>query len=345
MSARLCLVVASLFTVLSGCTCGVPGTTCSTEQDCTNPAAPKCDDKGLCAACVLDEHCAEGFLCLNGACEPGCRSDNDRCPMGVCKPGAGCVACVLDSQCGAGMVCANNACVPGCSAQNPACPSGLVCDTTRGQCVECLDSSGCPNAPLTRLQPHHAHLRAVREPTPTASIRRGPVCDPSSSTCVGCLSNTDCPNNGVCNQQRCVQCLSDAQCGGATPALQRRHQHLRGLPARRHRQLPHGPVLPPRQPLRAGLQDGHGLPLGRVPAEPLVPGVHQRHAVRRGQRLPERHLRGRVQRHQPLRRQPDLLQRPLREPAGRPEQLRRVRPDLRRQPGVLRRHAASRPPR
>lgn len=216
MSARLCLVVVSLFTVLSGCNCSAPGTTCAAEQDCTNPASPKCDDKGLCVACVIDEHCAEGYLCLNGACEPGCRSDTDRCPQGVCKAGEGCVACVLDSQCGAGMVCANNACVPGCSAQNPACPSGLVCDTSHGQCVECLDSSGCPHPPLTVCNPTTHTCVQCSSNTDCHDPMR-PVCDPASSTCVGCLSNTDCPNTGVCHQQRCVQCLSDAQCGGATP--------------------------------------------------------------------------------------------------------------------------------
>lgn len=216
MTARLVSLVAVLSAVLSGCACNTTANSCATERDCQNPMLAKCDpDQGLCVACVLDEHCGDGFVCLNGACEPGCQGEHDRCPQGVCKPGVGCVACAVDSHCGPGMVCTNNTCVPGCSAQNPACPSGLVCDSTRGQCVECLNGAQCPNAPLNVCNPatgtcvQCAGNADCHDPT-------RPVCDPASNTCVGCLSNTDCPN-GVCNNQRCVQCLSDAQCRGTTP--------------------------------------------------------------------------------------------------------------------------------
>ena len=213
---RSLLLVLSFGLVIAGCSCQ-PGVNCSTEQDCSNPSAPKCDaTQNLCVACVVDEHCAEGFVCTNGACEAGCRSDSDRCPQGVCKAGVGCVACVLDSQCGTGQVCANNACVPGCSAQNPTCPSGLTCDATRGLCVECQDNTQCPNAPLTVCNPATSTCVQCATGADCRDHSR-PVCDPASNTCVGCVANTDCPNNGVCSQQRCVQCLSDAQCGGNTP--------------------------------------------------------------------------------------------------------------------------------
>ena len=123
MSARFVSFVAVLSAVLSGCACDTSANSCATERDCLTPAAPKCDlNQGICVACVLDEHCSEGFVCLNGACEPGCASEHDRCPTGVCKAGVGCVGCEIDSQCGAGMVCTNNSCVQGCSAQNPNCP-------------------------------------------------------------------------------------------------------------------------------------------------------------------------------------------------------------------------------
>ena len=214
MSARSPLFVAVV--LLSACNCNVAAGTCTTQQDCTNLAAPKCDDKGLCVACVVDEHCVEGFECLNGACQPGCRTDTDRCPTRLCKAGVGCVACLLDSQCGAGMVCANNACVPGCSAQNPTCPSGLTCDAARGQCVECTDSTSCTHPPLVVCNPT-THTCVQCSTSADCRDPSRPVCDPSSSTCAGCLSSADCPNNGVCTLQRCVQCLSDAQCGGSTP--------------------------------------------------------------------------------------------------------------------------------
>lgn len=216
MSPRLVVVVVSFFvTALASCTCNMPAGSCTTERDCLNPAAARCDDTGICVACVIDAHCGEGFVCLNGACEPGCNDADDRCATGVCKAGVGCVGCVLDSHCGAGMVCANDACVPGCSAQNPTCPSGLICDASRGQCVECRDNTQCPNAPLTICNPNTGTCVQCATGADCRDPMR-PVCDPSGGTCVGCLSNTDCPS-GVCHQQRCVQCLSDAQCGGATP--------------------------------------------------------------------------------------------------------------------------------
>lgn len=217
MSTRPLYCVLALALSLAGCNCN-PGVSCSTETDCTNPAAAKCDTtNNLCVACIIDEHCAEGFICANGACEAGCRTDTDRCATGVCKAGAGCVACVTDTQCGAGQVCnASNQCVPGCSAANPTCPSGLVCDATRGQCVECINGTQCPNAPLTICDPTtHSCVQCATSADCTDHGR--PVCDPANHTCVGCLSNADCPNNGVCTMNRCVQCLSDAQCGGTTP--------------------------------------------------------------------------------------------------------------------------------
>lgn len=217
MSPRsLFFVVSVVVTSLAGCTC-TPGVNCSTEQDCTNPAAAKCDTaQNLCVACILDEHCAEGFICANGACEPGCRTDADRCAEGFCKPGVGCVSCVLDSQCGAGQVCANNVCVQGCSAQNPTCPTGLVCDATRGQCVECTDGSQCQTPPLNSCNPATGTCVQCNGNGDCHDPSK-PVCDPASHVCVGCLGNTDCPNNGICQMNRCVQCLSDAQCGGTTP--------------------------------------------------------------------------------------------------------------------------------
>ncbi|HEY1089384.1 MAG TPA: hypothetical protein VGE37_16900, partial [Archangium sp.] len=217
MFVRSAFLLGVLVTILGGCTCAEPGVTCTTEQDCTNPAAQKCDQEvGLCVACVVDEHCSEGFVCANGACEAGCRTDTDRCPTGFCKAGVGCVSCVVDSQCGAGQVCANNSCVPGCSAQNPTCPSGLVCDASLGRCVECVNNAQCPNAPLTVCDPTTSTcVQCAANSDCTNPLR--PVCDPATNTCVTCLSNADCPNNGVCNMNRCVQCLSDAQCGGLTP--------------------------------------------------------------------------------------------------------------------------------
>jgi Cys-rich repeat protein len=202
--------------VLHGCTCAAPGS-CVSQDDCTNTATPQCDtQKGVCVACVLDTHCADGFVCLNGACAPGCAPDDPRCgPNQVCAPGVGCVECVVDAQCGPGRVCTNNVCVVGCSPMNPDCPSGLVCNEERGLCVECLTNAQCPNPPLTVCHPQTNTCVQCASNTDCTEPAR-PVCQPTTNTCVGCLTNGDCPT-GVCHMNRCVQCTSDAQCGGTTP--------------------------------------------------------------------------------------------------------------------------------
>jgi Cys-rich repeat protein len=215
--SSLLLALSLAVSVFASCTCNQPGVTCATEADCTNPAVAKCDTTNMvCVACVVDEHCEEGFVCLNGACEAGCRTDTDRCPTGVCQPGVGCVQCATDAQCGAGQICTNNLCVQGCSAQNPNCPSGQVCNPALGRCVECTTNAQCPNSPLNVCDPTTGTCVQCASNTDCRNPA-SPVCDPSTRTCVTCLSNSDCPNNGTCNNNRCVQCLSDAQCSGTTP--------------------------------------------------------------------------------------------------------------------------------
>lgn len=216
LRTTLLILGSSLLLSLSGCTCTAPGS-CTTQSDCVDPNAPKCDEQnGVCVACVLDEHCQAGFVCLNGACAPGCSPDDQRCgPSMVCAPGVGCVECAVDAQCGAGEVCTNNACVPGCSAMNPNCPQGLVCDTVAGVCVECLDHTQCPSAPLTVCNPlTHTCVQCAANTDCRDPSR--PVCQPTTHTCVGCNTTADCAS-GVCQNNTCVQCTSDAQCGGTTP--------------------------------------------------------------------------------------------------------------------------------
>ena len=208
-------LTAALFVTASGCTCAQPGVNCSTEADCTNPSAMKCDtDRMMCVECVVDEHCADGFVCNGGLCEAGCREDDARCVQSVCKAGVGCVQCVTDAQCPAGFTCSGDVCKMGCSADHPSCPNGLQCDTTRGQCVECLSNAQCPNAPLTTCDT--ATGTCVQCTDSAQCGGSTPVCDPATHTCVGCVGNSDC-NGGVCHMGQCVQCLSDAQCGGTTP--------------------------------------------------------------------------------------------------------------------------------
>jgi len=239
MKLRLVFVPLAL-AVLNACTCA-DGIHCSDRQDCSNPKKPYCAPAlGACVECIGDEMCLDGYICnANGACEAGCRSEADRCALGrFCLAGVGCVECQTDLQCGAGRVCANNACVPGCSAANTQCPTGLVCDVQNGRCVGCIDNGNCTTPPLLLCDP--ASQTCVQCLT-GADCRdpSKPVCDPLSHTCVKCAADSDCPAGNVCRNNACVpgcnaqhpcpsgqvcgpngtcvQCLSDAQCAGATP--------------------------------------------------------------------------------------------------------------------------------
>ncbi len=122
---------------------------------CTTGGKPVCNTaKGECG-CVSDGDCGarSGLICDPGTgagqCVPGCRviGGVDSCPIGQsCSAQDGgtgmCVAttCTRDGDC--------KPPAPKCDLQNPPgrcvectldtdCKGGLVCDTGRGQCVEC----------------------------------------------------------------------------------------------------------------------------------------------------------------------------------------------------------------
>ena len=82
-----------------------------------------------------------------------------------------------------------------CTSPTPVCD---VSDPASPKCVQCTpDDNKCPSSL--------------------------PVCDANTNTCIACLADTDCKDavNQVClttgTKPACVQCTSDAQCGGASP--------------------------------------------------------------------------------------------------------------------------------
>ena len=193
---------------------GMGGNGCPTAQVCTSPS----NAIGACVQCLVDATCGgatSGFVC-NGAthaCQPGCRGMNGNgCPAGdVCtSPNAtigACVQCTLDAQCGgamSGFVCngATQTCQPGCRGTNGnGCPTGAVCtspDATIGSCVQCSKDADC-GGPMS-----------------------GAVCNAATSACgPGCrgMNGNGCPTNQACTSMdatvgTCVQCVTDANCGG-----------------------------------------------------------------------------------------------------------------------------------
>lgn len=184
--------------------------------------------------------CAAGQICnAAGSCEPGCRSETDRCEVGqVCLAGTGCVQCTADTQCAVGQVCTAHQCVPGCSALNPVCPTGLTCDVAIGSCVACVGSGQCQTPGLPICNPATASCVGCLSNGDCTNAAL-PVCDPATHTCVNCLQDSQCSAGQVCQNQHCVpgcnatqacvswlvcspagtcvQCVSDTQCSGATP--------------------------------------------------------------------------------------------------------------------------------
>jgi hypothetical protein len=195
---------------------GQDGNGCAGSLHCTSQDAAV----GTCVACLADADCGgatSGAICdpTSHACAVGCRAQSGNgCPTGrVCTspdaaPGA-CVGCVTDADCGdaaSGKVCDPSTleCAFGCrGAGGNGCALGSVCNATgwaAGKCVGCVSDADCGDA------------------------ASGEICDPATSACQGgCrgAGGNGCPAGTVCSSAdgsagSCVQCVADADCGGAT---------------------------------------------------------------------------------------------------------------------------------
>lgn len=122
-----------------------------------------------------------------------------------------------------------------CSTTNP-CATPLACDPS-GECVECISDAQCSGA----TPACDATTRRCVACRGSLGCAAPYVCSPSAPVCViPCLENTSCPGFidgcrdnvcSTCNENddcatgrfcdvphgRCVACLSDEQCSGATP--------------------------------------------------------------------------------------------------------------------------------
>src|SRR5688500_17195621 len=131
-----CLGLAALWSVLSACN-GSPtsGGSCVTNLNC--PAGEQCVG-GTCVSaqvpgCKNDNACAIGEYCdlADGACKPiqvvGCSTD---------------VECPPDQRCNT----LTGVCIKGrrsCTDESQCTSINKHCDTTIGQCVDCLSPSQC----------------------------------------------------------------------------------------------------------------------------------------------------------------------------------------------------------
>ncbi len=164
-----------------------PGGGCTSDADCAASAtATKCDPNAGCVQCVADTDCATGQTCTANTCSGGgtgglpfCFSD------AMCTPPD---VCVLASPmfpigtCGTGTPGGGDGGTPtgGCQSAVDCTtdPNAQACDTSSGQCVQCVLNDDCKFTPST------------------------PVCLPVAFTCVQCAQDTDCtpPDGGVPHQ-------------------------------------------------------------------------------------------------------------------------------------------------
>jgi len=221
-----------------------PGT-CGVNSDCPDPA------KGFCVAGACTG-CTAG-LCITAV-------DGGAAVCAVTGPSAGkCVECVGDGECGrnpAKGFCVNNVCTACTATQCAATVDGgaaLVCATTgpaAGQCVECIDSTGCTMNPAKGFCVSNA-CTGCQSAGAAACSGPKPTCATTGSAtgqCVECIDNTGCTTSaakGFCVGNacsgctaalcagrtdgktacatiggyvgQCVACTSNAQCSGTTP--------------------------------------------------------------------------------------------------------------------------------
>ena len=120
---------------------------------CINPAQPRCGPNGLCVPCISqNDNCPFDQYCTNAdQCSVGCKSSNE---------------------------CAQLAAADGGTAGD------ILCDTSKHQCVECLQQTDCPT---------------------------GKLCSPSGACVDGCdvSAGSLCPGAQMCCSNLCIDTNDD----------------------------------------------------------------------------------------------------------------------------------------
>jgi hypothetical protein len=178
-----------------------PATGCTNDLDC--PLGLHCDARisGQCVPCVMNSHCTQPghHVCdfaLNLCVECGTSGD---CASGLCVDTRCVPSCADGGLCPDTYYLCNqrtNVCI-GCRSNGDCAGArgGPVCDTSIGQCVECVSNDQCP--------------------------RDQPRCNPTSGRCVECLTSQSCFPGEACDPMAhvCVEVRVAPQAeGGAYDA-------------------------------------------------------------------------------------------------------------------------------
>jgi hypothetical protein len=154
------------------------------------------------------------------------------CPNSACVPETGeCIGCVSDETCGGlycdvpSGLCAECLVDEHCPPDKPRCYQGLGPEggtLWSGTCVECFDHGDCPaGLPVCdSLQLRCEPSCVVDEDCDGLEGFQNLCID---GHCDECYSDADCTSTtwSHCNTfHRCVECQTDAQCGGSKPVCE-----------------------------------------------------------------------------------------------------------------------------
>jgi hypothetical protein len=184
-------------------------------------------------ACVTNLNCPADEQCVGGVCVPaqvaGCKND-DACSIGeycdtadgVCKT-IEIVGCTTDEICPPDQRCntLTGVCVQGrrsCTDEAQCTAIGKHCDTTVGQCVDCLTMSHCPSPNIcfkgSCVDPSQGMCMTDVQCNPPVSVCNNGICAPGcdvpgAPTCpLGTFCNT---GTGHCDAGQ-VTCMNDSEC-------------------------------------------------------------------------------------------------------------------------------------
>ena len=125
------------------------------------------------------------------------------------------LTCNVDIDCPSGRNCKAGACVnPRACSDSLECGStDLVCDSSRGFCVQCVRAADCPSGQSCLSNRCASPVRCQRGADAGAGdCGPGKVCDPSGR-CVECSTDADCSPTERCTQNACqTGCDSDKDC-------------------------------------------------------------------------------------------------------------------------------------
>lgn len=155
---------AAAYGVGNACIGGACKLGCNSTPQCTGG---RICTANTCVACTMDNECASGNLCIQGACTPG----NCRITANCTGPNAGlicaasapyqCGTCTTDAQCqadafyGALQMCdqgrcvAQQTCAVGQEGMTAACNSGRVCCSSKCIPGNCCGTGSCSVPPVT----------------------------------------------------------------------------------------------------------------------------------------------------------------------------------------------------